>query len=146
MRVCVVPSWVFHAALLPQTSSTTQIVTCKVEIRAKVMFWRKKQDLRAAWAEVLTAVPEFIREGRLKLFLIRLPHTLQLHRCKLLLSGHIPFKHFAPGCTLFFSPFFHLCTVMSCPDTLRRSAHICRSGGMVHTNCTVWSTFHHADT
>lgn len=53
---------------------------------------------------MLTAVPEFIREGRLKLFLIRLPHTLQLHRCKLLLSGHIPFKHFAPGCTLFFFP------------------------------------------
>lgn len=39
MRVCMVLSWVSHAVFLSQTSSTTQIVTCKVEIRAKVMFW-----------------------------------------------------------------------------------------------------------
>lgn len=71
---------------------------------------------RGAPREELTAAPEFIRAGRSKLFLIRLPLTLQLHVTPLHLAEGPPA---APGCVF---------PRLTCPlssHVLQRSEHIC---------------------
>lgn len=97
----------------PTTNCNTQMFTYKGRNLGKghglASFWWKKQDLCAAWEEVLTALPEFE-------FLIRLCWTLQ-YSCFCLDLSSPSIVHL--------TALYILHVYMSCPNILQRSADIC---------------------
>lgn len=125
----------------PATSCTTQVVTCKVEIRAKVIrachTWWKKQDLRAAWEEVLTALPEFM-------FLIRLWHTAAASVWICPVQAFCTWLHFT-----FFVCTCHVQTSCRAQQTSAPQVTQVRLGSVewcvctAHSNCTI-QCFHQA--